>query len=235
MAQIKKTLNFLKNQLGDLANILLTEHSKLAIIITITLLLCLFLYVYKHPASVPAKAAPIELLPRTLGTWKGEEVFLAVPMKNNRYCSLLFTDSFAHQIRFISYQRQNEKNEQIHYPEDCLRANGYNETIESVVPMLLGDREIFFKKILATRGTQSLCHYYVVFNGLGEPETYGANRKVFGLSHFQKLVERRLQLHRNNDQLFLFTITGTGRLSEDLDSQVQSLIQAIPSSFFPRK
>lgn len=233
MAKRKNKVSAFKKQAGEILNILVTEHAKLTIIIGITLLACLFLYVYKHPVSVPTRATPIELLPRVLGTWRGEDVFLAVPMKNNRYCSVLFTDPRGHKIRFISYQRQNEKNEQLHYPEDCLRANGYVEDTQSLLPLVAGTREVFFKKITATHGAQSICHYYVVFSGDGEAVTYGKHRQDFGVAHFQQLLERRLQLHRNHDQLFLFTLTTTGGFSADTDAQVQELLSAMPAAFFP--
>jgi hypothetical protein len=235
MAMAKKSLKTLKKKTAALFDILLSEHAKLTIIIGLTIFACLFIYIYKHPASVPNQTTPIELLPLTLGAWKGEPVFLAVPMKNNRYRSVVYTDTFGHQLRFISYQRQNEKHEQLHYPEDCLRANGYFDTSESSVPLVIGEREICFKKIVASRGVHRLCHYYVVFSGNGEPVTYGVHRQDIGISNFQKLLAQRLQLHRNNDQLYLFTLTATEEFPAAIDARVQSFLQAMPLGFFPGK
>ena len=235
MGKSRKKLNTLKKKTGTLLNVLLTEHAKLTIIIGITLLCCLFIYVYKHPASISAHNTPIEVLPKKLEGWTGKEAFLAVPMKNNRYASLLFTDALGQSVRFISYQRQNEKNEQLHYPEDCLRANGYLDATATPCPLSLGQTTIPFKKIVATRGTQAIVHYYVVFSGDGEALTYGGLRKRTGLKHFGALIEKRLQLNRNNDQLFLFTITATGPAPSDSDARVQSLLRAIPENYFPKR
>ena len=114
MGKSKKKLTSLKKNTSDVVNILITEHAKLSIIIGLTLLCCIFIYIYKHPASVANQATPIELLPKKLENWTGQDVFLAVPMKNNRYASLLYTNAAGQTVRVISYQRQNEKNELIH-------------------------------------------------------------------------------------------------------------------------
>ena len=233
MAKSKKKLLSVKKQTSALINILITEHAKLSIIIGLTLLCCIFIYIYKHPASVATQVTPVELLPKKMGEWTGKDVFLAVPMKNNRYASLVFTNGDGQTVRVISYQRQNEKNEILHYPEDCLRANGYFDVTASIRELRIGKNTIPFRKILASRSTQTIVHYYVVFSGDGEALTYGGHRKNLELKNLGALVEKRLQFNRNNDQMFLFTITTRGPAPEDSDSRIQALLNAIPLNYFP--
>lgn len=212
-------------------NNLLREHAKLTLIILLTLatLFCLLFYI--NPPAEKTDHAPIQFLPKRINNWQGEPARVGIVFKNNNYNTSTYTD---HQtktsIQFVSYQRRNEKDNQIHYPEDCLRSIGIFKFETSIIPIKLGTRTVYFKKLLALQGDQTLLQYYTIFTKHGDNFLYTTDENL----NIRALLSRKFSAKRSLDQIFRFSVQTEPTKAKQAEKEIIKLIQEFPEEFWPK-
>ena len=110
-----------------------------------------------------------------------------------------------------------------------LKANGYSLDTTQLLSVRLSTNTITLKKLVASHGTAAIIQHYAILTDTGESITHSSLQKNRGL---RSLLQQRINLRRENDQLFLLTLTDP---RGDTDSLVQDFMQAIPAQYIPSK
>lgn len=222
---IKKYISF---AIAELIN----EHSKLLLIVILSLVVFLGVYLYVSPPSQDLWQAPIQFLPKQICAWRGTDVPIGISFKNNQYKSAKYFDpATGIEIHFISYQRRNEKYNQIHYPEDCLRSVGIFNFKEKTIPINIDGKIINFKRLYGQDKSRIIIHYYVILTRTGENFFYtGQDTSLF------KLLIRKYSIRRVQEQIFRFTceLRPNDNKINIADSKLIEFIQTVPLEFWPK-
>lgn len=223
----------IKQKLSVIISTLITEHSKFFLILILSLLAFLVMYLYISPPSQDIEHAPIQFLPGQICNWRGADIPTGIRFKNNQYKSAQYFDpNSGIEVQFVSYQRRNEKYNQIHYPEDCLRSVGIFEFKENLVPIEVAGRKIIFKRLYGEDNNRGILHYYVILTKQGDDFFYAEkNPSLF------KLLVRKYSLKRAQQQIFRFSCQLRHKDKYKLvlaDQKIKEFIQNIPKEFWPK-
>lgn len=223
-----------KKIISDNIAILVNEHSKFLLILILSVVFFAAMYLYISPPSQNIQHAPIQFLPDNLFCWRGADVPTGIRFKNNQYKSAVYFEPLSGvEIQLISYQRRNEKYNQIHYPEDCLRSVGIHNFEESFVPLTIDGKTITFKRIYGEDTTRGILHYYVILGKGGGNYFYARH----GGTQLLGLLIRKYSLQRAQEQMFRFTVQVRRRDKSKLgvaDQKIIQFIQCIPVEFWPK-
>jgi hypothetical protein len=223
----------IKKLISESISVLINAHSKFLLILVLSLVSFTVMYFYISPPSQDIQHAPIQFLPARICEWRGADVPTGIRFKNNQYKSAVYFDPLSGvEVQIISYQRRNEKYNQIHYPEDCLRSVGIYDFKESFVPLTVAGKTIVFKRLYGEDNSRGILHYYVILTKAGENYFYDKpGAQLFGL------LLRKYSLQRAQEQMFRFTCQLRHQDKYKLglaDQKIVEFIQGVPKEFWPK-